>query len=73
MTLAGPRDFKIGAGSEDAWKSLFEDVQAQLLLRLRADKSFCRRPTAARPNTDCMFCRQHRDALEGAESSAGSS
>lgn len=68
MTVAGPWDFKIGAGSEGAWKSLFEDLQAQLLLRLAADKAFCRRPAAAHPNTDCMFCRQHRDALEGAVS-----
>ena len=33
-----------GSNIEDGWKTLFQDLQAQLAERLKADKSFCARP-----------------------------
>ena len=63
------KDYTIDAKSSNSWKSLYEDLQAKLLLRLRDDKSFCRRPTLW--STECQFCQHHREDLEAAGASAG--
>ena len=39
-----------GSNVEDGWKTLFQDLQAKLAERLKAEKSFC-----ARPAGDCVY------------------
>jgi len=38
-----------GSNIEDGWKTLFQDLQAKLAERLKADKSFCARPAGETP------------------------
>lgn len=61
-----------GSNVEEAWKTLFQDMQVRLAERLKTNKSFC----TGKDGRECAFCARHRSVVKSepaASVGAGSS